>query len=787
MGYPNCLVIVESGAKAKTISTYLNGMPNLVSKYGKFTVVACFGHIKDLKKKQLSIDVTNGYEPSFEVTPEKQKTVAELGKKIKTHAFVLLATDSDAEGAAISWHLREHFKLKNYKRITFNEITKAALEKAVINAGDIDMHQVNAQQTRRALDRLVGFNLTPLLWKKFASGGGITLSAGRVQSALLGLIIRREKEIEAFEGSSYWHYLANFDLVLGKGQKKQTIELEDARLYKDGVVHKTEDQKDVARFFKGLKNAWVVAGVKSKTTTQSPDAPFITSSLQQAASSKLRMGIKRVMAVAQELYEAGHITYMRTDSYNMSEGFKSQAHAYVLSAFGADYAGDGVLHTKKTKGAQEAHECIRITQVDVAGLPDKFDKDHRELYKMIWQRSVAFFMKRAVFDELEVVVKDSSMSKDKDAHFVSTFKKVKFNGYLSVYGVANETHTFADTMAAIDAGRYAITCKDIKAKHTWQSPPSRYNDAGLVKLMEKEGIARPSTFSATITKLTDKNYIIKTDIQGEEQKTVDFLFDPKSGKTTEVKGVVFVGAETSKVKPTDIGLRINSYLRKTFGYIVDTQFTAHMETDMDLVSEGKKTRLQVLDEFWKPFSKDLRLQMGKKEDKVRVESESREFVVDGTTYKVRIGQYGPLIEYESHDDEKKKYIGIKGYLAMAKKEYMDIDASDIGFLLSLPKKIGTVRNKDVMLVIGPYGLYMKHAGENVRIPTFAMKGFLETRSFTDEQIKSFVDYADEHRSADKDDSTKKEKTAKPKTAKPKTGSKVRTATKTTRVSTKSKS
>ena len=722
------LVIIESSGKSSAITKYLNNSPAL-AKYGKFVVIACFGFIRDLAKKNLGIDIEHEFKPTYEFIKEKKDSIDKIIKAAKTADEIYLASDADDSGEAIAESIRILLNLgENYKRLKYTEITQSALEYAVTHPTRIDNLQVESQLCQRILDRLVGFKLSPLLWKKFTSGS-VTLSAGRVQSAVMHLIVQREKEIEAFKSSPYWHLHGNFTLDKTK--------LEDVNLYKDTTIYKTEKQSDVTAFFKSLKNIWEISDVKARTTKQSPDPPFITSSLQQEASGKLRMGIKRIMAVAQELYEGGYITYMRTDSFNMSDTFKEQAKTYILKTFGEDYHSGGDLKKKAIKGAQEAHECIRITDVNVTELPAKFGKDQRELYELIWKRTVAFLMTQAQHDELELNIIDTGMAKN--MKFKTTFKRVKFNGYLIVYGVKNETNDFANYMNALKAGKYNLSCESILAKNTWQSPPARYNDAGLVKLMETNGIGRPSTISSIIEKLFDKIYVIKTEIKGTEQPTEDFNYNPSSKVTKSIKGTTFVGAESGKVKPTDIGIEIDTYLSDKFDYIVDKDFTATIETDLDKIAAGTATRLEVLTKFWDKFSKNLDTELKKKEDKRIIESESREVILDGKTYKVRVGPYGPLVEYEKGG--KKTYIGLKGYLSMVKKEYLDIDAVDIKYLLDLPKVLTKINSKDVTLLIGPYGPYLKYDGTNVKIPHFALKDFAETKTFTAEQLKGFIEYA----------------------------------------------
>ena len=726
------LVIVESAGKVSSITKYLNDNPAL-KKYGKFVVVASLGHIRDLPKKRLGVDIENGFKTEYEYLVEKKDAMEKIKKAAAGASTVYLASDLDASGAEIAESVRLFLNLgENYKRMTFNEITSSALQYAVEHPGKIDQLQLASEQCRRILDRLVGFKLSPLLWKKFTSGA-ITLSAGRVQSAVMHLIIEREKEILAFKSSPYWHMNADFSLKVGKDVTK----LEEVKLYKDANVYKTEKEADVKAFFRSIKNDWEVDEYTQKVARQSPDAPFITSSLQQEASGKLKMGVKRVMAVAQELYEAGHITYMRTDSYNMSDVFKEAAKKYITQTYGATYVTEKEKSVKKIKGAQEAHECIRPTHVEMPELPAKFGREQKELYRLIWQRSVAYLMTQAVYDELALEIRDTGMAKG--LFFKSVFKKVKFNGYLAVYDVKNETNDFAKYTGALDKGTYGLDCSDVRAKNTWTSPPSRYNDAGLVKLMETNGLGRPATTATILEKLYDKTYVIKTDVQGDEKPTVDYVFNPSKKTTKEEKGKAMVGAEQGKAKVTDIGFKIDEYLTQYFDYIVDKDFTSHMEEDLDLISDGKKKRNDVLTTFWNRFSKDLKTQENKKEEKRAIETEKREIKIAGKEYIVRMGPYGPLVEYEK--DGKKAYIGLKGYLPIAKKEYTDVDAEDIKFLLELPKKVGSVEGKDAMVVIGPYGPYLKWNNMNVKIPRFALKEFGETKTFTAAELKGFIDYA----------------------------------------------
>lgn len=727
------LVIVESKGKVATITKYLNANPAL-KHMGKFVVSACFGHIDELKKPGLGVDVDNNFKPTYELIPEKEKLVMELIKKAQIADAVYLATDEDNEGEKISQSLRDRLHLKKYKRIVFTEITQRALEHAIKNPRLIDENQVAAQETRRILDRLVGFKLSPLLWKKFTSKV-MGLSAGRVQSALMHLIIEREKEISAFQTTPYWHLNGDFALDIDSAKNK----LEAVRMYKGDTIYKTEDPKHVQDFFKVIKNQWKVDDVKSRVSRQKPDNPFITSTLQQEASSKLRMSIKRTMQVAQELYEGGFITYMRTDSFNMSEDFKASAKTYIDNAFGPDYYEGGNTKAKTVKGAQEAHECIRVTNVELSELSgDKWDKNHKELYKMIWQRSVAYLMKPAIYDELEVKIRDAGMPKD--MLFITTFKRVKFNGYLVVYGVKIEDTDLNRLLNSLKEGKYKLTCLEMRAKNTWTSPPSRYNEAALVKLMEQSGIGRPSSYSSILEKLFTKTYVIKTDIKGEEHKTTDYVYKPVNKSVQPQNGSVTVGAEQSKVLPTDVGIKIDDYLSQNFEYIIDKNFTAYMENDLDEIAEGTKKKTAVLNTFWKNFSVDIAKQessnkTGPKEKKVVLETKNTAIPVDGKDYTVRLAKYGPVIQYDGN-----KYINLKPYLMLTKKQYTEVTEDDIRFLTQIPRDIAKVNGKPVTLAYGQYGLYLKYDGKNVSIFKKLALALIKGQEVDVADLKSAIDY-----------------------------------------------
>lgn len=717
------LVIVESPGKVATISKYLNHSA-LLKKYGKFVVMASVGHIRDLAKKRLAIDVEHDFEPEYEFLADKKKVIENLQEASKKAKVVWLAVDADLEATFIAESIRLALGLgENYHRIVFTEITPSALEHAIQHPVRIDKNGLDSQACRRILDRLVGFKLSPLLWTKF-NAGTVTLSAGRVQSALMHLIIAREKEIEAFESAPYWHVAGDFELGVGK----EKTPLEDIRMYEKGAIWKTEEPKQVVKLFRALKGKWAIHEVKSRVKKENPDAPFITSSLQQEGSAKLKIGVKRVMQLAQGLYEAGHITYMRTDSYNMSEDFKAAGREYILGKWGETYYEGGVLRKKTVKGAQEAHECIRPTRASVEEIQG-MSAEHAALYQLIWKRSIAFLMKAAVYDELEIKFRDAGMG---EKEFVTSFRRVKFNGYLAVYGISCDSGDHVELMHALNEGRYKLAMQALYGKNTYTSPPARYNDAGLVKLMEQNGIGRPSTMVATIDKLYEKSYILKTDIQPSLRDTLEYEY--RAGVIKELKGKAEVGGEKSKVKPTDIGQMIDQYLASHFDYIVDKNFTALMEADLDKIAAGQKKRLDVLRSFWGRFSSDLLKETAHKVVKTKIAAESKKIVVQGIEYGLRLAKYGPVVEYVK--EGKKAYIGLKSYMKLTKKEYLDIDESDIEFLLSLPKKVGIYDGHDVMLHLGPYGLYLQCNGQNHKV---FVKKFEVDMKLTAAQIKTFIE------------------------------------------------
>lgn len=714
------LVIVESPAKAKTIAKYLNASKAL-RHMGKFSVMASMGHIRDLKNRELSIDIDKDFATHYEVLKDKVKMVDELKAKAKTVDNIFLAADYDREGEAISEHIRDTLGLSKYQRITFTEITPKALEKAILSPRKIDYNLVNAQETRRILDRLVGFKISPLLWKKY-NANKIHLSAGRVQSAALHLVKEKEEEVKAFKTSTYWYFNGTFDLTIGNEEHK----LEDVKLYDNERVFKIDENiQEVRSYLSKLTNKFVISDLKTRVLKQNPDLPFITSTLQQEAYSKLGFPLKRTMALAQDLYEKGYITYMRTDSYNISEEFKKEAEAFILDKYGSEYFEATPKKTKTSKNAQEAHEAIRPTNVNTTTIEELgFTVDHKKLYDMIWKRAVGYLMKAAIHDELEIRLHDIGLPKS--SFFLADFKKVKFNGYMILYGVKVEEYNFQKYIDAIKNKSYKVKCLGVTARNTWTSPPARYNEASIIKTLETESIGRPSTFATILTKLFEKHYILKSDVRGIDKEVTHILYNPSKG-LTDKNEVITIGHERSRLVPSDIGIEIDKFMETNFNYIIDRKFTANMEEDLDKIAEGNISKHDVLSVFWKTFGADVeKIESVKKAEKVKIENQHLSYNINGIEYIIRLSKYGPVIQYKPHpSSENDKYIDIKAYLKYTNKSYTNVSRDDVTFLTSLPRKVASINGKDLLLTAGPYGLYFKYGEENVKIPLKMIKRLLD--------------------------------------------------------------
>ncbi len=672
------LVIVESPAKAKTIEKFL----------GKdYTVKSSYGHIRDLAKKEMSIDVESDYEPQYQISDDKRALVSELQKAVKSADKVWLASDEDREGEAIAWHLQETLKLdpKTTQRIVFNEITKTAILHAIENPRQIDMNLVDAQQARRVLDRLVGYEISPILWSKIKPA----LSAGRVQSVAVRLIVEREEEIKNFESKPYFRVVAQFRPV--DGTKALNAEL--SRHFDTEAEAEAFLQSIIGSSFK-------ISKIETKPARRTPAPPFTTSTLQQEASRKLGFSVARTMQVAQQLYESGYITYMRTDSVNLSELALNMAKKEITAQYGADYVKTRHYQTK-TKGAQEAHEAIRPT--DLTAQTINTESAQRRLYELIWKRTVASQMADAEIEKTEVEI---AISGNKKEHFGCTGEQVKFDGFLKVYLESTDEEEEQGTAAMLprlpEGTRLNMeNCE--AAEHYTQHPP-RYTEASLVKKLEDLGIGRPSTYAPTISTILKREYIIKEDREASERKCTVLILKGnllKKSERTE-KGY----AEKGKLFPTDIGCVVNNFLMEHFSNIMDYNFTATVEKDFDEIAAGEKEWRKVIDRFYVPFHKNIR----QTQQNSQRTTGSRLLGVDpasGKNVYAKIGRYGTLVQIgETNADEKPMFASMKKGQSIE-----TITLEEALGLFALPRTLGEFEDKEVTVSIGKFGPYVRHNGK----------------------------------------------------------------------------
>lgn len=674
------LVIVESPAKAKTIEKFL----------GKdFTVKSSFGHIRDLAKKNLGIDVDKGFKPEYIINDDKKKVVDDLKKSSSEAETVWLASDEDREGEAIAWHLSEVLKLdkKKTKRIVFHEITKDAIQNAIKNPRGIDYNLVNAQQARRILDRLVGFELSPILWKKVKPA----LSAGRVQSVAVRLLVEREREIFNFKSTSFFKVNGLFD-----GKVEIKAELSD----------KLKNLKETLDFIENCKDAtFTISDISKKPSKKSPAPPFTTSTLQQEASRKLNFSVSQTMTIAQKLYEAGHITYMRTDSVNLSDTAINAAKATICEEFGEKYHNPRRYKTK-SKGAQEAHEAIRPTYIDKHKITGS--NAEQRLYELIWKRTVASQMSDASIEKTVVTINISTSN----YKFIATGEVILFDGFLKVYFESSDDdneETGRDLLPPMKAGQILIA-KEITANERFTQRPARYTEASLVKKLEELGIGRPSTYAPTISTILNRGYVLKEDRDGIERKYVSIVL--KKGKVTKEEKVEITGTEKSKLFPSDIGIVVNDFLVEYFKNILSYDFTATVEKDFDEIAEGKIEWSKMIEKFYRPFHKDV--------EKTLLESDyskgERTLGADPKTGKavtVRIGRFGPIAQIgESNTETKEK----PQYASLLKGQLIEtITLEEALKLFSLPRNLGLYEENEVVIGVGRFGPYVRHASKFVSL------------------------------------------------------------------------
>lgn len=677
------LVIVESPAKAKTIEKFL----------GKdFEVLSSYGHIRDLKKKDFSVDIEHNYKPIYEIPADKKKLVETLKQEADKADMVWLASDEDREGEAIAWHLFEVLKLKpeKTKRIVFHEITKDAILHAIENPRDIDLNRVDAQQARRVLDRIVGFELSPVLWKKVKPA----LSAGRVQSVAVRLIVEREREISAFKPEAAYRVIGEFLLPGGELLKAELSQ----RL-------KTEDEAKA--LLEACKTArFSIGDVTVKPAKKSPAAPFTTSTLQQEAARKLGFSVAQTMMVAQRLYEAGHITYMRTDSVNLSSLAINTTKDEIVKTLGERYLHIRNYHTH-TKGAQEAHEAIRPTYISHHEI--NASSQEKRLYELIWKRTIASQMSDA---ELEKTTATIAVSGRKE-HFVAVGEVLKFDGFLKVYMESTDDEGDAegnDKMLPALAKGDVLTLSSVTATERFSQAPARYTEASLVRKLEELGIGRPSTYAPTISTIQQREYVEKGDRKGTERKyRMLTLHDGKieSGEKTEL-----TGADKGKLLPTDIGVVVNDFLTEYFPDILNYNFTANVEQQFDDIAEGKTVWNDEIDRFYKLFHPVVESALA-----LRLEHKVGERVLgtdpkSGRPVSVKIGRFGPLVQIGTPEDTEKPL-----FASLLKGQSMStITLEEALKLFDLPRTLGDFEGKTVVVGIGRFGPYIRHDGKYVSLP-----------------------------------------------------------------------
>ena len=669
------LVIVESPAKAKTIEKFLGK---------EFMVKSSFGHIRDLSKKDLGIDMSNGFAPVYEIPKDKRKVVEELLRAAKGRT-VWLASDEDREGEAIAWHLTEVLGLpvEQTRRIVFHEITKRAILEAVEHPRTVNMNLVNAQQARRVLDRLVGFELSPVLWKKVRP----SLSAGRVQSVAVRLLVEREREIIAFKSTPYYRVVGQF--YLSEADKEHTLLRAEAPT-RDGAREAAET------FLKECADeTFSVVKVEEKPVQRYPAAPFTTSTLQQEAGRKLGMSVAQTMSVAQRLYEQGLITYMRTDSVNLSTLALSQCREEITKLYGEKYA---FIHNykTKTKGAQEAHEAIRPSYIDRQTIEGTATE--KRLYELIWKRTVASQMVPAELDRTTIAIG----LKRHDEQFVATGEVVRFDGFLRLYSESTDDETTEENdglLPKLSVGN-ELLYDTIVATQRFTTPPARYNEASLVKRLEELGIGRPSTYAPTITTIINRGYVVKQSKEGQKRTCEQLILS--GGKVTAKTFSESYGKEKNRLQPTDIGMVVNDYLEQQFAPIMDYNFTANVEKEFDRVADGSITWNKMIENFYGPFHKMVDKAIETQTDK---NAQARVLGVDpatGHTVRARIGRYGPMVEIEGGPDEKPRYASMrKGQLIES------ITLDEALELFALPRTLGEYEGEPVVVGLSRYGAYVR--------------------------------------------------------------------------------
>ena len=706
------VVIVESPAKASTIEKYLGE---------DFLVTSSYGHIRDLQKKDKGIDIKNNYAPQYIIPEEKKTVVKELKKLSDKSDTVWLATDEDREGEAIAWHLKEVLELpeKKIKRIVFSEITKTAILKAVKNPRGIDYNLVNSQQSRRILDRLVGFELSPILWRKVKPN----LSAGRVQSVAVRLIVEREREIDSFKTQSRFKLNGIF-IVTDKDGKKSEFKAE--------VPEYFSTQKEAEDFLEKCRTSeFLIESIQKKPVKKSPSPPFTTSTLQQEASRKLRFSVARTMLIAQKLYEAGKITYMRTDSVNLSDFALDAAEQQINSEYGKNYSLKRQFKTK-SQTAQEAHEAIRPTDFSVKNVSGS--KEEKALYELIWKRALASQMSDA---QIERTTAKINVSKA-DEKFVAKGEVIKFDGFLKVYLESTDDENGENGNGAIlpDMSKgQNISFAEILATQRYTRPPSRYTEASLVKKLEELGIGRPSTYAPTISTIQKRGYVHKDEREGTERQYVVITLDNSKNINSEKKTEI-TGADKGKLFPNDVAMLVNDFLIEHFPQIMDYKFTAHVEEELDEIANGEMDYHEMLEEFYPPFKEKVDHTI---ETSERVSGE-RILGTDPLTGKqvsVRMARFGPVAVISNPKDEN----DTPHYSALRKTQKLEnITFEEALDLFKLPRVVGEYEDREVVAAIGRFGPYVRHDGK-----FYSIKNLYDPHEI---EIDEAIDVIDAKRKAD---------------------------------------
>ncbi|WP_304132137.1 type I DNA topoisomerase [Ignavibacterium album] len=681
------LVIVESPAKAKTIESYLGK---------EFLVTSSYGHIRDLEKKNMGIDIKNHFKPIYKIPEDKKKVITELKKLVKKAETIWLATDEDREGEAISWHLKEALDLPEEKirRIVFDEITKKAILESIKNPRGIDYNLVDAQQARRVLDRLVGFEISPILWRKIRT----RLSAGRVQSVAVRLIVEREREIDAFVPESRFKVAGLFSFTDDSG-KKQTLKAELSRFLKD--------EKEVEEFLsKCSSSEFIIEDVETKPFKRTPSAPFTTSTLQQEASRKLRFSVSRTMLIAQKLYEAGYITYMRTDSVNLSDFALDAAEQAIKQDFGNRYHHKRTYQTKSVN-AQEAHEAIRPT--DFGRETISGSKDEKALYELIWKRAIASQMSDAEIERTTVKIRGSKL----DDLFTAKGEVILFDGFLKVYledtDEENAENGDEGILPPVKKG-IGLDVQSITATERFTRPPARYTEASLVKKLEELGIGRPSTYAPTISTIQKRGYVHKEEREGKEREYRVITLAQNGKLKKEIKTEI-TGADKGKLFPTDIAMVVTDFLMKYFPQIMDYQFTAKVEEELDEIALGKLRYEEMLKEFYFPFHEKVihTTETSERASGERILGEDPE---TGLIVSVRIARFGPVAQKTDPNNPEAKPV----YAQLRKDQKIEtITLEEALELFKLPRVVGEYEGKEVIAGVGRFGPYIRHDNKFVSI------------------------------------------------------------------------